>query len=279
MFTKSLEGVASPATVAWYRWRLAGLEARLGSKRIDSITINDLRDWRAATAQRGGLSVWTLHGYVRAVRRLFNWLATEGHLPCSPAQRLELPRLTYEPRKGIDQRDMLRIIAEARGSPRDYALVLFLADTAARVGGVAGLRIEDCELSRGRAIVREKGLKARMVFLQRRTCEALRRYVGNRRSGPAFLNQWTGQVLRPGGVYQLLERLARRAGVSQRWNPHNWRHGAARGMLRRGANLAQVSQILGHSDVSVTVRFYGSFVDDELKAAHARYTWLPGEEE
>ena len=49
-------------------------------------------------------------------------------------------------------------------------------------------------------------------------------------------------------------------------------------MLRSGANLAQVSQILGHSDVSVTVKFYGSFVDEELKQLHGRYSWVPGED-
>jgi site-specific recombinase XerD len=46
----------------------------------------------------------------------------------------------------------------------------------------------------------------------------------------------------------------------------------ARGWLKAGANLAQVSQMLGHTDESVTVRLYGAFVDEELKAAHRKYT-------
>lgn len=276
LFFLSLEGVKSPATIAWYRKRLAGLEAQLGRKGIDRVNVSDLRLWRAALGRRK-LSVWTLHGHVRAARRLFAWLVEEGRLKVSPAQRLELPRLTYEPRKGIEHGDMLKIVAAAAGSERDYSLVLFLADSGARCGGVCHLRVEDLELARGRAIVHEKGSKARPVFLQPRTCHALRTYLGGRRSGPVFLG--LRGPLHYDGVYQLLKRLAKRAGVTEKWNPHNWRHGAARGMLRRGANLAQVSQILGHSDVSVTVKFYGSFVDDELKAAHARYTWLPGEEE
>lgn len=278
LFLVSLEGVKSPATIAWYRHRLAGLEALLGQKHIDRITVGDLRSWRANLSQRSGLSVWTVHGHVRAVRRLFGWLVQEGRLKANPAKRLELPRLTYEPRKGIEFGDMLKIVECARASPRDYALVLLLADSACRCGGVANLTVDDLELSRGRAMVREKGEKVRPVFLQARTCAALRAYLKGRSSGPVFLNQWTGKGLKPGGIYQVLERLAACAGVTERWNPHSWRHGAARGMLRRGANLAQVSQILGHADVSVTVKFYGSFVDDELKAAHARYGWLPGEE-
>ncbi len=279
LFLVSLEGVKSPATIAWYRQRLAGLEAQLGQKRIEQVTVSDLRLWRAAFSQRSDLSVWTVHGHVRAVRRLFSWLVQEGHLKASPAKRLELPRLTYEPRKGIEFDDMLKVIAAARASPRDYALVLFLADSACRCGGVANLKVDELELARGRAMVREKGSKSRLVYLQQRTCDALRAYLKGRKTGSVFLNQWTGRGLKTGGIYQALERLAVSAGVTERWNPHSWRHGAARGMLRRGANLAQVSQILGHSDVSVTVKFYGSFVDDELKAAHARYGWLPLENE
>ncbi len=277
-FLLSLEGVKSPATIAWYRQRLAGLEAQLGQKRIDQVSISDLRSWRASFSQRDNFSAWTLHGHVRAARRLFAWLVQEGRLKVSPAKRLELPRLTYEPRKGIEYGDMLKMITAARDSPRDYALVLFLADSACRCGGVASLRVGELELARGRATVCEKGSKSRQVFLQQRTCDALRSYLKGRSSGPVFLNQWTGRALKPGGIYQVLKRLAICAGVTERWNPHNWRHGAARGMLRRGANLAQVSQILGHSDVSVTVKFYGSFVDDELKAAHTRYGWLPVED-
>jgi len=278
LFLTSLDGAKSPATIAWYRQRLAGLEAQLGRMGVDQVSVNDLRSWRAKLGQRN-LSVWTVHGHTRAARRFFAWLVTEGKLKASPAKRLELPRLTYEPRKGIEFDDMLKIVEAARGSPRDYALVLFLADTAARCGGVANLKVEDLELLRGRAMVHEKGSKARLVYLLPRTCQALRDYLCGRRNGPVFLARWSCKGLKPGGIYQVLERLARCCGVTERWNPHNWRHGAARGMLRRGANLAQVSQILGHCDVSVTVKFYGSFVDEELKAAHARYGWLPGEDE
>lgn len=279
LFLLSLEGIKSPATITWYRQRLAGLETQLGRKGIGQVKVSDLRKWRAALSQRRKLSVWTLHGHVRAARRLFAWLVQEGRLKVSPAKRLELPRLTYEPRKGIEYNDMLKMIAAARGSPRDYALVLFLADTACRCGGVVNLKVEDLELARSRATVIEKGSKARTVYLHRPTCLAMRAYIGGRKTGPVFLNQWTGEGLKPSGIYQVLERLAAAAGVTKRWNPHSWRHGAARGMLRRGANLAQVSQILGHTDVSVTVRFYGSFVDEELAAAHARYGWLPAENE
>lgn len=273
LFIASMIGVLAPATVLWYRRRLAPLLAAFGDHRMINLTVDDLRAYRAALAEKN-LSPWTLHAHTRAARRLFVWLVQEGRLTDSPAARLELPALPIEPAKGITVADMGRIISAARASPRDYALCLFLADTGARVGGVAGLEVKDLDLASGRAIVREKGSKARTVYLTRRTCKALRDYLGGRRSGRVFLGSRgrAGQPLTTGGIYQALERLAARAGVVGRWNPHSWRHGAARGWLKRGANLAQVSQLLGHSDVSVTVKFYGAFVDEELRAAHKRFT-------
>lgn len=279
LFAQSMEGVFSPATVVWYRRRLAPLLAAVGTRRIDRVSLDDLRAWRAELSTRP-LSPWTIHAHVRAARRFFAWLVEEGHLEQSPAARLELPTLPLEPARGISREDMLKIIAAARESPRDYALCLFLADTGARVGGVAGLTVADIDFSSGRAEVREKGSKARTVYLTRRTARALRAYLGGRRSGPVFLdNRKRGQPLQTGGIYQLLERLARAADVTGRWSPHAWRHGAARGWLKAGANLAQVSQMLGHSDVSVTVKFYGAFVDEELKAAHRRFTVVREDED
>jgi site-specific recombinase XerD len=276
-FLLSCEGCKSPATVKWYRRRLADLCDFLGSCDLATITVSDLRRFRASLAGRG-LSVWTLHGYVRAVRRLFAWLWAEGVLPVHVGARLELPKLPKRPRLGIPRDDAEKILMVARHtSPRDYAMCLFLAVTACRVGGLVGLRIADVDFARARAWVCEKGDKSRVVYLEARSLAALRAWLAVRPEGEhpfVFTSSRTGQPLTTSGVYQALRSLARAAGVPHGWNPHNWRHGAARGMQAAGMPTGQLSLILGHSDVRVTVEFYGTCDEDELAAAHARYAWL-----
>ena len=270
-FLRSLDGVKSAATVKWYHRRLSALAAFLGQQETADVTTDDLRRWRAT--YNGRVSVWTLHGYVRAVRRLFRWLVDEGLLTDSPARRLELPRLPEEPRKGISDNDRDKIIEAARQTgPRDYALVLFLADTLCRVGGLVGLRVFDLDLDAGEALVHEKGDKSRTVFILDDTVDALRAWL-KERGDPGSHYVFTGKKgrLSTWGIYQILERLAKSADVKRNWNPHNWRHGGARGMLQRGASLGHVSQILGHSGIDVTNRFYGTFARSELKAAHRKY--------
>lgn len=276
-FLLSCDGVRSPATVKWYCRRLADLARFLGACDVSSVTLTDLRRFRASLSSKG-LSVWTLHGYCRAVRRFFRWLCDEGLLPVHVASRLELPKLPRRPRLGIPRDDAERILLVARNtSPRDYAMVLFLAVTACRVGGLVGLRIADIDFERSRAWVCEKGNKTRAVYLEERSLAALRAWLEVR---PAvdhpfvFTSSQTGQPLTTSGVYQALRNLARAAGVSHGWNPHNWRHGAARGMQAAGMPTSQLSLILGHSDVRVTAEFYGTCSEDELATAHARYCWL-----
>lgn len=168
-FYLSLAGVVSDATRFWYGVRLGepgrargwSLLGFLGDVELSAVSISDLRRWRAALAGRserwddhpgrptasGGLSVWTLHGYLRACRRFFRWCVEEEMLDVSPAARLKLPSLPDEPPKAIRVGDFERILEAARSSARDYALVRFLAVTGSRVGGVSGLQVDDVELN------------------------------------------------------------------------------------------------------------------------------------
>ncbi len=293
-FDLSLIGVVAPGTRNLYLRRLRSLLDFLGDVEIERITTSDLRRWRAELAERkerwvnnpyrppalGGLSPWTIHSYVRIARRFFRWLAEEGYLDQSPAARLELPPLPEEPPKAVSEEDLWRLLDAARDSPRNYALLCLLADTAARVGAIVALRLEDLDLENRRALVREKGRggrrKARYVYFSERTKEALEAYLRERPTddnGYLFVSR-QGGGLTPHAVYQVLRRLAKKAGVRGRFNPHAFRHGWAREALRNGADLGTVSDILGHSSVEVTKRFYARWADDELQERHDKFTWV-----
>ncbi len=279
-FRLSLNGVASPKTLAWYSSLLRAMVEFLGDGDVGATAVTDLRRWRVSLLN-ASYSVWTVHGYLRGARRFFSWLVDERLLDESPAARLEVPKLPEEPPKGISLEDLKRMIAVARSSgARDYAIVLFLADTGCRVGGLCGLKPDELDLERRRAIVHEKGAggngKTRTVYFGDRTSAALVEWLGVRpRSKGKTVFVGRRGPLQTSGVYQLFKRLARTAGVTGRWNPHSLRHGWARGALQAGADLATVSQILGHSSVEVTARFYGRFSESELARSHERFSWVP----
>jgi site-specific recombinase XerD len=301
-FYLSMEGVVSPKTLKWYNHKLGSLMVDIGDNDLEEVTIHDLRKWRSKLAKQkqkfidhptkptieGGLSKHTLHMYVRACRRFFKWMEEEEYIDNNPAKRLELPPKPKSYRRGIKETERDLILKQAIGNERDYAMALFLADTACRVGGIAGLKIQDLDLENDCAVVHEKGRggnqKARLVFFQQKTKRALIEWLAIRPETPNCFYVFGGfkkggtrlgwHGLTESGVYQVIKRLAKKAGVDHGFNPHNWRHGAARGMIKNGASLAVVSQILGHSSTQVTGDIYGILSENELRETHHKHSWI-----
>lgn len=283
----------SQRTADGYREKLGVLLAYVGDKDVTAITVGDLRAYIADLRSRpsryarttarpeidGGLSIASVAGYVRAVKRLFRWLHEEGLTPTNVAQRIKVPRVPRGEPKAADPDDFAKLLAATAGddatSKRDRALLLFLADTGARVGGAAGLRLADLDIEHGQAKVTEKGNKARVVFFSEPTAQALAAWLAVRPVADhdrlwSNLGRCGAPWLTTEGIRQVLKRLGRRAGCSGPVNPHAWRHAFAREYLLAGGDLGTLADLMGHSDVTVTWQSYAIFRTAELQAKHAQ---------
>lgn len=293
--TYQIGGNRSPKTIEFYRYMLGKFVERFGADcPIESITLDQLRKWRADLKTHGTMydhhqyrepinkpiSPFTLHAYVRSTRILFKWLFDDGKIAVNVAERFELPKLPRDAYKGMSVANMTRMIEAARDSVRDYAIVLFLADTCCRVGGLISLRLSVLDLASGRAIVREKGSEERTVYMVPETVKAMQAWLNVRPCVDhdyVFVSATThghhGAPMTVSGINQIMEKLATKAGVEGRVSPHQWRHGGARAMLQNGAPLSVVADVLGHADAGTTFRFYSSLGTEQLKRQHNKYSW------
>ena len=301
LFLSARIGIVSAKTLRINRTYLASLVNFWEADRmLDTLTLQHLRTWRASLfardrkygagtvrpAEQGKLSVHTVHGMVRTVKQFFRWVCDEGLLKENLAARLELPPLPKGPPKHIASGDAMRMFEAARDSARDTALLHFLFDTGCRLGGAARLKLRELDLEAGRAIVWEKGRGgkgiARAVFLKPFAVAALRAWLdvrpaargldGKPVTDAVFVSdRHPHRGLSERGVYAVVRRLAKRAGIDGTTNPHAWRHGFAKRFLENGGSLGALSQLLGHSGVKVTHESYGVFVSRELQELHARY--------
>jgi integrase/recombinase XerD len=215
------------------------------------------------------------------MKRLFNWLAEEGILTVNPAARIKRPRIPDQEPKGIKWDDVQALLATTRGGSRidlrDRAIICFLADTGCRVRGLCGLKVSDVDLERRRAWVMEKGDQGRFVFFLEGTAEVLREWFEKRPQdqGPwAFVslgNRSKGALL-PEGIAKALRRRAKQAGIEGRVNPHAFRHGFGRHFTLGGGGIGMLSDLMGHSDIGVTKRYYARYNVDELQERHGRYS-------
>ena len=294
-FLLAKTGEVVESTIIWYRSHLTHMADYLVGRHIDEaddVSIYDLRLWRAHVLKRTtryaehpyrpevntrGLSITTIHDKVNVCRIFFKWLYEERLIPENPAERLKVPsRPRHKEPKAISDRDIRKLMrtAQQQGNLRDIVLLHVLAETGARVGGIAGLRIRDVDTRTGTLLVTEKGSKTRAVYLAtEKGIQAMREYLRARRDVDhdyVWVNVRGGKLTKS-GIYQMLRRLAKKAGV-KRFNPHAFRHALARELLQNGVSLESVSKILGHEDVKTTAEFYAIWTKTELQTKHRQAT-------
>jgi integrase/recombinase XerD len=159
---------------------------------------------------------------------------------------------------------------------RDYALIVVMFNTGARVQEVLDLRPCDLQLVRPlQARFHGKGRKERICPLWPRTAKVLRAFLAEMgldtvSAEPIFRNR-RGEPLTRFGVRYLLRRSVARAQsaapglVRKRVHPHTIRHSTAVHLLQSGVDLVTISHWLGHASVETTNRY--AVVDLETKRA------------
>ena len=139
---------------------------------------------------------------------------------------------------------------------RDFAVLTLLARLGLRAGEVAGLCLEDVDWRRGELVVRGKGPKEERLPLPADVGEAIAGWLQRGRPRCTAREVFTRvraphQRLTPGGVSAIVRAACVRAGVAE-VNAHRLRHTAATEMLRAGAGLDEIGQVLRHHSVLST---------------------------
>lgn len=270
------EGVKKE-TIKWYRVRYARFLSGYGHLRIEDVSIDMIRAYLAGLREVG-ISPHYFYSHARVVRRLFKWLYEERLLKDGFWKRIKLPKIPPAEPKGEDLEDVRKLLSVCPSTiagKRDKAIILFLMDTGCRVGGLCSLRMEELNLDQWIAKVHEKGGKIRKVLFTDKTRAAIIDWLDVRTfedSPFLFTSLEDGRPMNSNSVLQMLRRLGKRAGVEGRVNPHAFRHGFAREYLRNGGDLASVSDLLGHSQITVTKANYAVFLVEEHRDKHEAFS-------
>ncbi|MEW6073241.1 MAG: tyrosine-type recombinase/integrase [Planctomycetota bacterium] len=157
---------------------------------------------------------------------------------------------------------------------RDYALLVFLYNTGARIAEALAVTMDDLHLAPPRHVrLHGKGSKERVCPLWAETASALSRLgcsLGPT-SGPLFRNSGGRPLSRDGAAYLLRKyvSLAARklpALKDRRITPHVLRHSCAVALLQAGVDITVIRDYLGHASVATTSRYIGTNVQMKRKA-------------
>jgi len=139
---------------------------------------------------------------------------------------------------------------------RDYAILLLLARLGLRRGEVAGLDLDDIDWRAGELTIVGKGERVERLPLPAEPGEAIAAWLVNGRPECTTRSVFTtvrpaGRPLSPGAIGHVVARACQDAGLD-RIGAHRLRHTLASDMLRAGASLSEVGQVLRHRNVGST---------------------------
>lgn len=283
---------ASPATIASYRDALK-LFLVFASQRCgkppNRLTLADLDrevvlDFLDHLEKGRGNSIRTRNARLTAIRAFFQYVAF-----CDPASLGIVQRVrSVEGKRSVKRlvnhlsaAELEAVLAApdrrlSRGR-RDYALLLFLVRTGARVSEAVGVNRDDLRLVHPRQVLlRGKGSKERVVPLDEGTACVLRDLCTELRLGshdptPVFVNGRSQRLTRF-GVVHIVRRavaLASRAHPSltrRSVSPHTFRHSTAMALLQSGVDLAVIRSWLGHVSLDTTHHYVEADVEMKRRA-------------
>ena len=160
---------------------------------------------------------------------------------------------------------------------RNRIILEILYDTAIRRSELSGLKVNDLDLNAGFIHVRGKGDKERVVPLSSRVCRLVETYIlmvrpamlNAKDTGHLILNRW-GRQMDPNGVWATVKRCVEIAGIRKNVSTHTFRHTCATHMLKNGAPVRHLQEMLGHESLEST-QIYTRVTINDLKAIHTKY--------
>jgi site-specific recombinase XerD len=241
---------------------------------LDDLHIDSIRDFLNHLEQDRSNSPATRNYRLTAIRSFFKHLVRHDLSRADQYHRvLVLPpkRTRILPAHYLEPEEVKLILQQpdcrTSSGQRDYALLLFLYNTGARVSEALAVRVLDLTLIPPYQVRLEgKGNKVRHCPIWKDTVKSLQRLPSVRNGGrndQIFLNQ-NGEPLTRDGVAYILRKHVLRASenkpILRRKNvtPHCLRHSCAAALLQAGVDISVIRDYLGHCSIATTSRYITS---------------------
>lgn len=252
----------------------------------------DLADWkqvdgnsiiRYQSSFKPPISAATVQRRLSSLRSILKFLKSRGKGPQADLPSTAGIRKPKRLPKALST-DQIRALLDAPdlskpSGIRDKALLELLYGAGLRVSEAVSIKIEQIDLDSAALTVIGKREKTRWVPIPLETVRWLELYLSDARprlvrtASSLFIVSDRGLPLRRQTVYLRLQKLAKRAGIEQSVGPHTFRHSYAVHLLKGGADLRAVQELLGHESIATTQVYTHLDLDEvqrKYREAHPR---------
>lgn len=247
------------------------VQATTGKEYDNFISEFDAREYKSYLLNVERLKPTSVNAKLQAVQKFANFLAGLGN---QEAIRVRRQRVVASKRVKILDKSTLyrcRRWAANHASIRDAAIFEVLINTGLRVSELTDLCLDDIQMGerKGTLLVRNgKGGKSREVPLNNDARTALRRYIDIRPVGVGS-RVFYGQrgPLNRDAVYKVVSKIGKHGAGIDDLTPHVLRHTAFTRMAKNGVDLTTIADLAGHSNVSLTARYYVHTSQEDMEEA------------
>ena len=201
---------------------------------------------------------------ISGLRSFFEYLIFEKYIKTNPLSLIESPRISRKLPDTLTIKEIDLLISNINMSTnegeRNMAIIETLYGCGLRVSELISLKISDLFFSEGFIKVSGKGNKQRLVPISDLNKRVIKNYMDNSRKklkieekskDILFLNR-RGKKLSRAMIFTIIKRLAKLSNIKKNISPHTLRHSFATHLLKNGADLKTIQQLLGHQSITTT---------------------------
>lgn len=212
--------------------------------------------------EREGKATTTISRMLASMKAFFHYEFSLGKIPKDPAELLKAPKIEKKAPTILSVEEVEMLMAQLKGKKpkeiRDKAMLELLYATGIRVSELVHLELTDVNLPVGFITCRDDQ-KERNIPFGCTTKKALVDYLENGRESLLkgkeanwlFVN-CNGKAMSRQGFWKIIKYYGEMAGIQSDITPHSLRHSFAAHLLKNGADVRAVQNMLGHSDMATT---------------------------
>ncbi|MGI5921349.1 MAG: site-specific tyrosine recombinase XerD [Syntrophomonadaceae bacterium] len=223
----------------------------------------------------------TMARSLSSIKSYFKFLVLEGVIDINPAIDLETPKIKRRLPVILTIEEVDNLMKQPNVlTPlglRDRAMLELMYGTGMRVSEMLAMEIDDINMTAGFVRCMGKGLKERIIPINKMAIDWVQRYLARSRNflvknhleRTLFVNA-RGRRMSRQGFFKILSGYVKQAKINKDITPHSLRHSFATHLLENGADLRAVQEMLGHADISTT-QIYTHLTKTRLREVYQQY--------
>ena len=215
-----------------------------------------------------------------SIRCFFKFLIQQGTVSSNPCDSIKIKGNGKKQPGILEANEVILHFSqpdtEDNKGIRDKAMLEILYATGIKVSELLDLTVSDFNMQIGILHLHNKS-KERIIPMYPVAVKAVSEYLVNVRpvlvensNEERLFTNMNGQAMSRQGFWKIIKHYAEMAGIKSEITPHTLRHSFAAHLLENGANLKDIKEMLGHSDISST-QVYAQLIKSKYTSNYAKF--------